>query len=141
MGARRFPRLDDDEQAFRLLWPGAVYRNGDLSSAVFSSSEPPSVFIRSRLPNQDGEQLHLCRFKHYGRGRISVGALRRARKPGEFDVVLDGHADHPHEALADAHAELRGPNRNAARKLRNALVQEGTIEKLPPERLRVANRR
>ncbi|MCY3923594.1 MAG: hypothetical protein OXG27_14540 [Chloroflexi bacterium] len=92
------------------------------------------------MPNHDGEQLHVCKFEHYGRGRISVGDLRSARNPGEFDVVLNGEAHQPHEAFADAHAEVTGPTQRAAGRLRNALRDRGEIEKLPPMHMRSASR-
>ncbi len=130
-----FPRLDDDELVFRLIRPGAVNRNGTLSRAVFSDSSPPSVYVKSLMPGNDGERLHIGKFKHYGRGLVSVGLIRSVRKPGEIDVRLTGEAESPHEAFCDAHAEVMGPTKNAAKRLKNALVEHGKIEKLPPEHL------
>ena len=136
MATYRPPHLNDGEEAFRLLRPGAIQRDGALSSAVFSEDRP-SVYIKSRLPDHDGEQLHICKFKDYGRGRLLVGDIRSARDPGEFDVLLTGEAEHPHEAFGDAHAEVTGPcrTRSGARKLRDALRERGVIEKLPPKEL------
>lgn len=132
----------DDEHALRLLYQCFV-EDGEITSAAFrtkSLSSPDyvarSLFIEERLPNQDGNALHIGQFASYGRARLPVGTLRGVNSDGVvdgFDLEMTGMAEPPLEEFGLAHADLTGPTNShgAARRLATAFNRQGQIEKWP----------
>ena len=103
----------DAEHALRLVdrsaWSADANR---INSGAFYYRKPTeSVFIEERLPDQDGEALHVDRFRSSGRIRIPVSTIRAFKRNGVavgVDVVMTGTADPPLEAFGEAHGELTG---------------------------------
>ena len=138
------PPARDDEHALRLFsmheWVEADDRLS--SGAFYNRKTRTSLFIKERLPNADGRALHVGKFRHHGRARLQVGALRSAtrdidgvRQPVGADLVMTGAADPPLEAFGAAHAELTGvTNKKDALALANLVESDDMIEKMPVDR-------
>ena len=140
------PPARDDEHALRMLVSDWL-RDGRITSAAFHTRHPTnpryvsvSLFVDERLPDQDGNRLHLGRFASYGRARLAVGYIRSASRVVDgvdqvigFDLLMTGSAEPPLEQFGTAHADLRGPTHRtaAARALALAFNQHGHLEKVP----------
>ena len=138
------PPAKDDEHALRLFplndWFAAENR---LNSGAFyhPTSPPESLFVKERLPGEDGRVLHVDGFRSFGRIRIQVGRIRSFTRNGvhiAVDLLMTGTADPPLEPFGDAHAELTGIRTGGAsyrKKVAQAfssLVNEhGVVEKVP----------
>lgn len=136
----------DDEHALRLLI-SAWMKDGRITSAAFHTRSPGnaryvpvSLFLEERLPGEDGSSLHIDRFASHGRVRLQVAHIRSAsrviegvERPLGFDLQVNGQADQPLEAFADAHANLTGPTHRpaAAKALAEAFNRDGSLEKEP----------
>lgn len=138
-------RPDDAEFALRLFIPD--WLDGyDLTGAAFRTAMAPTLWIRDRLPDKNGELLHRGTFATYGRASIAVGDLRATRfltggieSSERFDLAMTPElAGPPLDEFAPAHACLVGPyNRKRpktgtpASKLADQFNQFGTIERWP----------
>ena len=132
------PRAADGENALR-LFPNAPshWKDNRITSGVFfeRGDRRPSVFLKERLPNEDGSALHVSRLRSHGRARIRVGLLRAAKRgdePMKLDLLMTGTAEPPLEAFGVAHGELTGTiNKKAAQLLAALVMKEGEIEQAP----------
>ena len=145
-GEPALPAARDDEHALRLLLDVWV-RDGRITSAAFHTRSPQnpkyvpvSLFLKERLPGQDGNALHVERFVSHGRARLAVERIRSASRvvdgieqPLGFDLLLNGSAEPPLDAFGAAHANLVGPTHRpaAAKALAEAFNQHGEMEKVP----------
>ena len=133
----------DEETALRLFpihdW---VEKDSRLSSGAFYVRKTtPSVFVKERLPDEDGDVLHVGRFGSYGRVRVDVHLLKEFKFKREndgvvrsfgLDLLMTGSADPPLEAFGRAHAELRGiTSKKMAQALTALINQHGSIERMP----------
>lgn len=121
--------------------------NGRLTSAAFHTRSKKnakyvavSLFLRERLPNHDGNALHVDRFVSWGRACLSVEHIRAVsrvingvKQLEGFDLELTGSAEAPLERFGPAHANLVGPTHKAAAAtaLAEAFNQNGTLEREP----------
>ena len=140
------PVATDDEHALRLLLDVWV-KDGRITSAAFHTRSPRnpkyvpvSLFLKERIPDQDGNALHVERFASHGRARLVVERIRSlsravdgVEQPLEFDLLVNGSADPPLDAFGAAHANLVGPTHRpaAAKALAEAFNQHGVLEKAP----------
>ncbi|MDE2935340.1 MAG: hypothetical protein OXP37_00660 [Chloroflexota bacterium] len=133
----------DDESAIRLLRPDWV-DGKNISSLAFQTGReggprhvPVSLFVKDRLPNRDGQVLHLEKFTRFGRTRLAINLIRSVTRDSGtrcgFDVVLTGSADPPLEEFGSAHALLIGPvhKYKDTKALARAFTNMGVLEKLP----------
>ena len=99
------------------------------------------MFLKERLPSENGDLLHEGRFAPAGRISIGVGELRHEvmRKHPDGTVVhvpvevrMTGDAEPPLEAYADAHAELVIADRKSAQAVADHVSKHCVIEKPPP---------
>ena len=134
------PPAVDDEHAFRLLLEDWVYDDGTVSSAAFRSSRGISLFVKERLPNGNGDLLHVGKFEKHGRASLEVGLLRATKRSVNgveehigYDLKMTGSAEPPLEEFRDAHADLQGPlkSKGAASALAAAFNEHGTLERRP----------
>lgn len=140
------PAAADDEHALRLLMSAWV-KDGKITSAAFQTRGPQSdnyapisMFIRERLPDQNGRVLHVDRFASFGRARLAVRNIRSAsvvvdgvKQTIGFDLLMTGSATPPLTDFGAAHAHLRGPThrRPTARALAVAFNAHGHLERAP----------
>ena len=127
----------DDEHALRLVRPDDYDFEGErITSAAFRTRKPDhkkyrsvSMYVKERLPDNDGDLLHKEKFEEYGRGCLSVEEIRGTG----VDLVMTGEAEPPLEEFADAHGELRGETyrKAVARELARVFNEQGCIERLP----------
>ena len=132
-----FPPALDSEHALRLVIQDWV-KDGELTSAAFktrsktsSGYRAVSLFVKERLPNQNGNSLHVGSLASRGRMRLAVGAIRSLSHG--FNLAMDGSAQPPLEEFSPAHAVLDGPTHSAgaAKALAVAFNRQGTWEKRP----------
>lgn len=131
----------DEESAYRLLHPDMMLGERITGAAFRWKHEQPSMWIRERLPDQNGEALHRGLFTDHGRVLIQVSEIRGATylaaglpAPCGFDLAMTPEfADGIFEDLAPAHATLTGPYRNKTRAsaLAHLAMVVGEIDKFP----------
>lgn len=132
-------RPADNESAYRLLHKSFM-QGEHITSAAFKGAT--SVWIKERLPNQDGTILERGSFTSWGRARLSLELIRATDSPSQdgktrvncgFDVELtpDG-ASEEFRDIKDAHGDLTGRLRGAAASALAARFDTlGVKEKLP----------
>lgn len=123
--------IGDEEHALRLLHPDWINgQTGKITSQAFSGGRP-SLFIKERLPDGDGECLHIDRFTDWGRACLSVKWIRAVRSQNKFSLKFTP-ADPPLQSFSAAHTELHGPRSKGARRaLAKSFNDHGEIERRP----------
>lgn len=140
------PRLEDDENALRLLVNADQFQNQQVTSAAFKTRPPEhprylpvSLFIKERLVTKSGDCLHVGKFQGAGRVSMPVLIIRNTSFESEngqvtkpFDaLVTPGEAVGDLAEFADAHARLLGPTWTSGpiKALVRQVRDYGTIER------------
>lgn len=123
--------VDDGEHALRLLHKDWINEEtGRITSQAFSDKKP-SLFIKERLPDGNGELLHAEGFASWGRARLSVKRLRDVQTQDELTFSFTPARPPLHE-YSSAHTELHGlGGKGERRAMAKAFTKCGTIEKRP----------